>query len=177
MPLRLPPHIATILAAAVLFAACPPIARAQGGERTTCDSTAFRQFDFWVGDWDVTVNAKQAGTNLVTLEEDGCVVHEHWKGARGGTGQSFNFYDRQDGKWRQVWVSNDGSTLFLSGNYENNVLTLAGENKQADGSTVLNRIGFRNNPDRSVRQLWETSSDGGATWTAAFDGIYKRRKG
>jgi hypothetical protein len=23
-----------------------------------------------------------------------------------------------------------------------------------------------------VRQLWESSSDGGRTWTVAFDGIY-----
>ena len=170
-------HSATILAAAVLLAAYPQIARAQGGERPTCDGATFRQFDFWVGDWDVTVKGKPAGSNLVTLEEDRCVVHEHWKGAKGGTGQSFNFYDRQDGKWHQVWVSNSGETLFLSGSYEKDVLTLTGESKQADGSTVLNRISFRNNPDRSVQQLWETSSDSGTTWTAAFDGLYKRRKG
>ena len=173
----IPLRSATILAAAALFAAHPPIVRAQAGERPTCDGEAFRQFDFWVGDWDVTVNGKPAGTNLVTLEEGRCVVHEHWKGAKGGTGQSFNFYDRQDGKWHQVWVANDGSTLFLTGGYENNVLTLAGTSKQEDGSTVLNRISFRNNPDHSVRQLWETSPDGGVTWTAVFDGLYKRRSG
>jgi hypothetical protein len=26
-----------------------------------------------------------------------------------------------------------------------------------------------------VRQLWEQSSDGGATWTVAFDGTYTKR--
>ena len=96
---------------------------------------------------------------------------------KGGTGQSFNFYDRQDGKWHQVWVSNSGETLFLTGGYEDNVLTLAGESRQEDGSTLLNRISFRNNPDHSVRQLWETSPDEGATWTAVFDGLYRKRQG
>jgi hypothetical protein len=30
-------------------------------------------------------------------------------------------------------------------------------------------------PDGRVRQHWETSKDGGATWTTAFDGYYRRR--
>lgn len=142
-----------------------------------CDTPEFRQFDFWVGDWDVTVNGHQAGTNLVTLEEDGCVVHEHWKGARGGTGQSFNYFDRGDGKWHQMWVSNSGNTLFLTGSLVGDLLTLTGESKQADGTTVLNRLSFRNNPDHTVRQFWETSADGGKSWSPAFDGLYRKRKG
>jgi hypothetical protein len=142
-----------------------------------CDGSEFRQFDFWIGNWDVTARGQQAGTNLVTLEEDGCVVHEHWKGSRGGTGQSFNFYDRGDRKWHQVWIANDGSALFLTGGLVGNTLTLEGETPQPDGSTVRNRISFRNNPDHTVRQLWETSADGGTTWTPAFDGLYRKRKG
>ena len=62
-----------------------------------CDAPEYRQFDFWVGTWDVTMRGQPAGGNLVTLEESGCLVHEHWTGTRGGTGQSFNFFDRDDG--------------------------------------------------------------------------------
>lgn len=176
MALRLTLHPAAGLATAALLAICPPSAAAQGQGRPTCDAPEFRQFDFWVGDWDVTVSGQPAGTNMVTLEEAGCVVHEHWKGSRGGTGQSFNFYDRQDRKWHQVWVSNSGNALFLTGSREGNLLTLVGESTQADGSTVLNRLSFRNNPDHTVRQFWETSSDGGTTWTPTFDGLYRKRK-
>lgn len=142
-----------------------------------CDGPEFRQFDFWLGDWDVTAGGQPAGTNLVTLEEDGCVVHEHWKGAQGGTGQSFNFYDRADRKWHQMWVSNSGGVLFLTGSYEQGTLTLQGARNEAGGKHLLHRISFRANPDRSVRQLWESSPDSGATWTAAFDGLYRRKKG
>jgi hypothetical protein len=36
----------------------------------------------------------------------------------------------------------------------------------------VQRITWSREADGSVRQLWESSSDGGRTWTAAFDGIY-----
>ena len=65
-----------------LVAHPPERLAAQGGSPPKCDKPEFRQFDFWVGDWDVTVGGHQAGTNQVTLEEDGCVIHEHWKGVR-----------------------------------------------------------------------------------------------
>ena len=39
------------------------------GTRPKCDSAEFRQFDFWVGNWNVTIGDHQAGTNLVTLED------------------------------------------------------------------------------------------------------------
>src|SRR6266536_968019 len=82
-----------------------------------CDSAEYRQFDFWLGDWDVTTQGQRAGANLVTLEEGGCLIHEHWAGAKGGTGQSLNFYNREDGRWHQVWVSNSGEVLNLTGGY------------------------------------------------------------
>ena len=42
----------------------------------------FREFDFWLGDWDVRPTgappAGPPGRNTVTLEDNGCVVMEHW---------------------------------------------------------------------------------------------------
>ena len=142
-----------------------------------CDDPKYRQLDFWVGDWNVTGGGKQAGTNLVTQEESGCLVHEHWTGAGGGTGQSFNFYDRDDGAWHQVWVSSNGNVLNLTGHYADGTLTYVGENRKPDGSTLRHRLSFHANPDGTVRQFWETSSDGGSTWATSFDGLYAKRKG
>jgi len=142
----------------------------------TCDAPEHRQLDFWVGSWDVTTGGKEAGANLVTREESGCLIHEHWKGAQGGTGQSLNFYNREDGAWHQVWVSSTGNVLDLTGHYANGTLTYMGESRQPDGSTLRHRLSFRANPDGTVRQLWETSADGGTTWTTSFDGLYTKRK-
>jgi hypothetical protein len=140
-----------------------------------CDTPEFRQFDFWVGDWDVTAGGKPAGTNRVTLEESGCVVHEHWTGTGGSTGQSLNFYTRAAKQWRQVWIDNSGNPLDLWGTYHDGKLTLAGKTETQNG-TVLQRIIFFNNPDGTVRQLWESSADGGKTWSVSFDGLYRKRK-
>jgi hypothetical protein len=49
--------------------------------------------------------------------------------------------------------------------------------RQPDGSTLLHHLSFHANADGTVRQLWETSSDGGSTWTTSFDGLYRRKKG
>jgi tetratricopeptide (TPR) repeat protein len=68
----------------------------------------FREFDFWIGDWDVRPTGQPpfgpAARNTVTLEENGCVVMEHWNAPGGSHGQSFNLFDRSIGQWRQTWV-------------------------------------------------------------------------
>jgi len=143
----------------------------------TCGAPEYRQLDFWVGRWDVTMRGQPAGANLVTLEESGCLVHEHWSGTRGGTGQSFNFFDRDDGAWHQVWVSSTGSVLNLTGHFADGTLTYLGENRRPDGTLLRHRLSFHANGDGTVRQLWETSSDSGATWAVSFDGHYTKRKG
>lgn len=152
------------------------VALALMGGPPRCDSPEFRQFDFWVGEWDVTSGGQPVGSNRITIEEDGCVVHEHWRGAGGGTGQSFNFYDRADGRWHQVWVSNSGNILSLSGVFQAGALVLEGERTEG-GRTVRQRLSFTPNADGTVRQLWEMSGDGGATWSTSFDGLYHPHKG
>jgi len=139
-----------------------------------CDMAEFRQFDFWVGQWNVTVQGKEAGTNDITLEEDGCVVHEHWTGAQGSSGQSFNFYDRVARRWHQFWVDNSGNYLYLSGSYAENKMLFTGTVTAADGSKQEQRLTFFRNSDGSVRQLWETSSKPGE-WQVAFDGLYRKK--
>ncbi len=139
-----------------------------------CDTPQFRQLDFWVGDWSVTSGGKPAGTNLVTQEESGCLVHEHWTGASGGTGQSFNFYDRTDERWHQVWVSSTGTTLFLIGQYADQKLVYTGVAPGPNGAPAQQRLTFFHNADGTVRQLWESSFDG-KQWQTVFDGLYLRK--
>jgi hypothetical protein len=135
-----------------------------------CSAAEYRQFDFWIGDWTVTSGGEQAGTNNVTLEENGRLIHEHWTARDGGTGQSLNYFDRSDQKWHQVWIDAQGGILQLAGTYVDNRLTLTGERP-----TLLHKLSFFRNSDGTVRQLWESSRDGGKTWKTVFDGLYKKK--
>lgn len=152
-----------------------PLAAQSAPPKAGCPASEHRQFAFWVGDWNVTVQGNQAGVNNVTLEEGGCLIHEHWTGAKGGTGQSFNFYDQAMKQWHQLWVDNQGGYLHLTGTYADRRLVLTGVQAGPDGSTTQQRLTFFNNADGTVRQLWETSADRGATWQVVFDGLYRRR--
>lgn len=165
----------TRFALALLGAALPATLAAQNvSPPPKCDTPEHRQFDFWVGSWDVTVGGQLAGRNDITVEEDGCIIHEHWKGTTGSTGQSFNFYSRATKKWRQVWVDNSGSPVDVVGEYGSGKMILAGANETLRG-LVHQRMTFFKNDDGTLRQLWESSSDGGKTWTVTFDGHYRRR--
>lgn len=145
-----------------------------------CASPEHRQFDFWIGDWEVFdfssgQKGAPAGTNLVTKEFKGCVIQEHWTGSQGGHGGSFNTYQPSEQKWHQVWVDDSGTFLNLIGEFKDGAMVLSDEQP---GVTLTNRITWSlvsNDPDQ-VRQLWQQSRDGGKTWSVAFDGLYLRKK-
>jgi hypothetical protein len=167
-----------LIAGAVFAGPAGQVAAQGSGPRPPrCDAREHRQLDFWVGQWDVTMGGRPAGTNLVTLEERGCAVHEHWTGTGGETGQSLNFYDRGDRRWHQVWISSSGNALQLAGEYAGGTLTFRGEARQPGGQTVQHRLSFHRNADGTVRQLWETSADGGRSWQVSFDGLYRKHTG
>ncbi|MGH7565278.1 MAG: tetratricopeptide repeat protein [Gemmatimonadota bacterium] len=142
-----------------------------------CGPPGYRQFDFWIGDWDVRNPAGQVtGTNSITREFGGCVLVEHWAGPTGvPAGTSQNFYHKGDGRWHQNWIDGQASgPLWLVGGLdESGAMVLLDADRSAN---PLNRITWTPNPDGSVRQHWEQSADGGATWTTVFDGLYVPRE-
>ena len=144
-------------------------------KQPACTAAQHRQFDFWLGGWTVTDSAGTTtlGTNNITREEGGCLIHEHWTDADGSTGQSFNFYDPTSDRWSQVWVSSTGTVLRLDGRLEGSSMRLEGDQHRG-GSTVNNRLVWTPQPDGRVRQRWYASKDGGKTWALVFDGWYRR---
>lgn len=94
----------------------------------SCETSALdRQFDFWVGEWNVYArDGGYGGSNVIEPGANGCVLHEHWTNARGGTGHSLNWVDNETGQWRQLWVGpryqidyagglNQGGAMVLEG--------------------------------------------------------------
>jgi hypothetical protein len=173
--MRLPASTVFVSAVLALFPAKALTAQGQP-QPPRCDTAAHRQFDFWVGDWVVMAGTDTAGTNLVTLVEDGCIIHEHWIGSKGGTGQSFNFFNRVDQQWHQLWVDNSGNVLNLAGTYTDPELRYTGETVRRNGTRILQELTFTRNPDGTVRQYWRSSTDGGATWAVSFDGLYRKKR-
>jgi hypothetical protein len=65
--------------------------------------------------------------------------------------------------------------LELAGALLEGKMVLTGEHV-VRGKPTMERITWTPNPDGTVRQHWEQSTDGGKTWTAAFDGLYRKKK-
>ncbi len=158
---------------AVLVLAFPRILSAQQPP-AACTAAEHRQFDFWVGVWEVSVGTQVAGINTITRENNGCVVVERWAGAQGLTGTSLNVYHAPTKRWHQTWVDSAGSLLLLDGEFKDGAMRLA---SPTQGAKVLHRVTWTPNADGGLRQLWEQSTDGGAKWTVAFDGLYRRKAG
>ena len=140
-----------------------------------CSSEEARQFDFWIGKWDVHADGKLAGKSSIESILNGCTIYEQYDGVSGYSGKSFNVYDVRSGKWRQFWIDKTELLLQLEGGYADGKMVLSGSSL-LQGEEALNRITWSGNSDGSVRQHWETSKDGGESWETAFNGRYTARQ-
>ena len=140
-----------------------------------CSTEAYRQFDFWVGDWTVykTGTDTLAGHNSVRRILNSCVIEENWTSASGWQGKSFNTYNPVDSTWNQVWADQSGATYHFSGRRTGNVVQLSGETITLKGEHLLFGLAFHYDPEKdTVRQVWKMSKNEGENWTVIFDGTY-----
>jgi hypothetical protein len=158
-------------AAACLGAAASSTAFAAG----PCEQPEYRAFDFWLGQWQVKKpDGQVVGTNRITREYNGCVVHEHYSTPRGYSGESLNTYDESRKVWHQTWVDAVGTLLLLEGGPRDGRMVLEGQTITPDRQVVRHRITWTPNADGTVRQLWESTGGDGNT-NVVFDGIYVRK--
>ena len=141
---------------------------------TPCADRRSRDFDFWIGEWEVFAGGKLAGHNSIRSLLEGCVLHENWEGTQGGAGTSLNFYNTQTGLWQQFWVWRNGTTLELAGSYRDGRMVLEGESLDSSGALLRNRVTWFANEDGTVRQLWEVSAGDAGAWRTVFDGHYRK---
>ena len=134
-----------------------------------------RQFDFWIGEWDVSdASGKLIGHNNIARSDTGCWLAENWRGESGFTGSSLNAWDGQEKVWRQFWIGADGILLRIAGGLKEGAMVMEGELPKAGGGVQQQRISWTPAPDGSVAQKWDTSDDGGKTWQESFLGIYRK---
>ena len=141
-----------------------------------CSATEHRQFDFWIGDWEVRrPDGRVVGHNRIERALNGCTLIENWTSTGQNRGTSLNFYDSSSRQWHQTWIDNSGSPLYLNGNLRDGKMVLEAEGKNAQGQTVRHRVTWTPLDGGGVRQHWESSSDDAKTWTTVFDGRYSKR--
>lgn len=143
-----------------------------------CCTANHMAFDFWLGEWTVTnPNGSYAGSNVIDKIQDNCVLRENWTSATPGyTGTSTNYYDSVKKQWIQLWVDNQGQSLYLYGNFKEGAMVLQSDPTPGQNGLTINRVSWTPNKDGTVRQHWETSIDNGITWVTAFDGLYTPKK-
>jgi len=141
-----------------------------------CEGEAYHQFDFWVGEWSVTAaNGQFAGNNSITREEGGCLLLETWTSAGGTTGQSYNYYNPDTDKWRQVWVSAGALIDYEGGLTDTGSMKLVGTITYHAGPQTAPFTGeWTLNDDGTVTQHFEQFNAQTDEWATWFTGTYTR---
>ncbi len=135
----------------------------------------FRQFDFWIGEWDAkNPQGVTSGSSSIQSILGSCVILENWS-TPVMNGKSFNIYDATDKKWHQTWVDDKGTFTHYIGELKDGKLVYVADTIQS-GKKTLARMTFSKLPNGDVRQFGENSTDDGKTWTTSFDLTYSRKK-
>lgn len=130
------------------------------------------QFDFWLGHWDLRWEPDGTGVNVVASILDDHVILERFDGRPSISlaGMSVSLFDEAIGRWRQVWVDNDGQYLEFVGGLEGDRMIL--ERRRPDGRQQ--RMVWSNIKAESLHWSWEHSDDG-ERWTVDWAIDYRRR--
>ena len=142
-----------------------------------CTTTECSQFDFWVGEWELTYNDTVHATNHITKEMDGCLVHEHFHDPTNSyRGESWSVFSSKTKKWNQTWVDNQGAYIALTGEFKDGKMILSTEPvTMPDGSRLQSRMVFYNITHNTFDWDWEATTDEGKTWKNNWRIHYKRK--
>jgi hypothetical protein len=147
-----------------------------------CADAAHRQFDFWIGDWDVfeigqptivgpTIVGARAQVELIL---NGCVLHEIYE-EKGHKGESFSIYDATRSRWHQSWVNDSGYLLTIEGRLQGKSMILEGVDHLPNNKLRQVRGEWRTE-GQGVREVATRSTDGGVTWSPWFDILFLPHK-
>ncbi len=142
-----------------------------------CTAPEGSQFDFWAGSWELYSADTITGSNTIYKVMDGCAVQENFESKnKGYSGKSWSMYNPQMKLWQQTWIDNQGAFIYLTGKFENGVMTLKTESRKLpNGKEQVFRMVFHNITKDSFDWEWESTVDNGATWTSGWHIHYKRK--
>ena len=133
-----------------------------------------RQFDFWIGEWDLTWDGG-GGTNVIRAILDDHVIEEQFRSNDGSLeGMSVSVWSPQLGQWQQTWVDSQGSYIALSGGWDGQQMVLLAQRPAAAGPVQL-RMVFYNIARDQLDWRWERSTDRGQGWSLQWQIHYQRK--
>jgi hypothetical protein len=154
---------------------------AQTASNLPCSSSETRQFDFWIGDWNLTWNDTSHGTNHIERIFGNCTVQENFSDpAANYLGKSWSVYNPNYKIWQQTWVDSQGGYIDLTGGMKSDsmVLTTAAQTVPKSISPtgkIINRMVYYHITPQSFDWSWESSIDGGINWKNNWLIHYKRK--
>lgn len=156
------------------------IASAQTQPEHPCSSPEYSQFDFWVGEWELTwqdsAGKVERGMNSVMKDFNGCVIHERFASFFDGyRGESFTVYNPKEKEWQQTWVDSKGNYMLFTGGLKNKVMDLRMEKTNAKGQKELFSMIWTNVTKDSLDWVWRKSLDDGKKWQTLWKIKYKSR--
>lgn len=152
-------EVSAPITAAGIFGVCWVV-----GTSVVCAGADARQFDFWLGAWNLVVPNGVAGTNDIV--RNGCVLEEEFREVSGTIGRSVSFLSSADRRWYQTYIDSRGGRVPLHGVLEGRDMVLYQEPGGARSTWQP--------LDADRVRFFQEAANGGA-WRTTFDSTYVRR--
>lgn len=149
------------------------VAAAAKNQKPCMNAPEYRQFDYWLGEWDVmSAQGQKIASSSIQLILDDCVIFENYMTANHAySGKSFSIWDATSKKWEQRYVDSGGAFHTWTGGLEAGQMRFFWTHPDS-----LDRMTYVKEDADRVRQVIDHSTDGGKTWVNTYDGLYVRRK-
>ncbi len=155
-----------------------------------CDTPEARQFDFWIGEWNVVnkrlhddgtwVEMGRAAAKVYPIL-GGCALVEHWRGMawdQKTIGFSVRAFDPRNQKWFLLltWPAKDRPGFgTLEGAFSHGRGEFFQRRQNPDGAEVLTRYSFSDARSDALRWDAAQSKDGGRSWSTYWIMEFSRR--
>lgn len=136
------------------------------------------QFDFWLGEWNLTWGENGRGRNVISKILNGKVIQEQFTSltddaAQPLVGLSLSVFNARTDQWQQTWVDNQGSYLDFNGGMVGDKMILT-RTAVIEEQSVQQRMVWYNIQAEALDWSWERSNDGGQTWKVLWAIHYRR---
>lgn len=154
------------------------------------DTVKQRQFDFWIGAWDVNLRIKQPDNTWLDQVKsiahiypilNGQAILELWNetsSENGIKGYSLRYFREDLDVW-ELWLNwprkNRSSNGFLRGQFRHNRGDFYSKQMQGDSTTLISRYSFNDITPVSLRWDDSYSKDDGKTWTSNWIMEFSRK--